>query len=196
MFLPLSKVARRRCWRSRLCDQRRSVVVKKRLSGARRRSLARAIKRDDLVGRLVAPRLLKRFDKPGRPEGTRTTKGRTKKLRAFLIWIGRPDLSDESIITLLRTPGAGIDEQGEHRRQQIVAAYKRKTRHTLQRDIATAQRKIWGDVKASRRKAWARSVRADAPLGGRGEPEKTAWERAGMSQSTWYRQRRRRRKGP
>ena len=98
-----------------------------------------------------------------------------KELRAYLIWAGRPDLSDSEIIRLLHRRDAalgGLSDaeivkrlhkrdadaalMGERLREQIVAAYKGKKDRTLRRDIAAAQREIWGDVKPSERKDWGR----------------------------------------
>jgi hypothetical protein len=177
-----------------------AAVAKRKPSGAQRRALARAIKRGDLFGALAAPRLLKRFDKAGRPEGTRTTKdriegfgGEAEGLRAYLVWLGRPDLSVAEIIELLHTPYPGPIKEGEHYRRQVAAAYKEVSRRTLERYVEAVQGETWGPE----RKAWGRSVGADMPLGGRKEPKKTvtasAWEKAGVSKATWYRRQHRRR---
>jgi hypothetical protein len=168
----------------------------KRSSGAWRRAYASAIKNGAFFGLL-------RPGKAGRPKGSRTTKDRIEGfgregegLHAFLIWIGRPDLSVAEIIELLHTRDTGLDSEGEYNRKQIVRAYgEMGGRRTLQRDIAILLRKIWGDVKPSQRKAWGRSVRAGGSLGWRKEPKKTVtkWEKAGVSKATWYRRQHRRR---
>jgi hypothetical protein len=85
-------------------------VAKSKRTGAKRRALDRAIKRGDLFGQLVSRLALpRRFDKAGRPEGTRPTERRKKDLRALLVCLGRPDLSDEKIIPLLHEPVADLD---------------------------------------------------------------------------------------
>lgn len=136
------------------------------------------------------------LNKPGRPKGTRTTEDRIRDLRAFLIWVGRPDLSVSKIIELLRTHDAGLDPKGEELREKVIAGlrgfspYALLKGRSLQRDIETVQYEIWGNVKPSERKAWGRSVRAGEPLEGGKDPKKTAteWEKAGApSRATYYR---------
>ena len=87
-------------------------MAKSKRTGAKRRALDRAIKRGDLFGQLVSRLALpRRFDKAGRPEGTRPTERRKKDLRALLVWLGRPDLSDEKIIPLLHEPVSDLDSR-------------------------------------------------------------------------------------
>ena len=177
-------------------------MAKSKRTGARRAALDRAIKRGDLFGQLVSLLALsRRFDKAGRPKGTRTTGSRIADLHKLLIWKGRPDLSDLEIISLLHEPVADLDsrdkrfrsERGIERiRRRTVTAYKGKAYRVLQRDIAAVNRDIWGDGKASERKAWGQSAGADVPFGGREEPAATEWQKAGVSKATWYRRKHRR----
>ena len=200
MSAPWWKGARQRCWHFRPCDRCRDVAKIKR-TGARRAALDRAINRGDLFGQLVSRLALpRRFDKVGRPEGTRPTERGKKDLRVVLVWLGRPDLSDEKIIPLLHEPVADLDsrdkrlrsERGVERiRRRVVTAYKGKDQPLL-RDVAAARREIWGDVKASELRAWGRSVGADVSFGGREEPAEPEWKKAGApSRATYYRRLRR-----
>jgi hypothetical protein len=171
------------CAPGRIAPRRSETEIKR--TGARRKALASAIERGDLFGQVVARLALpRRFDKVGRPK---ENTARTELLRAYLIWIGRPDLPVSELTKPSTTVG---DEHGEDRRQQVIAAYEEVGSQTLQRDAAAVQREIWGDGKASELKDWGRSVRADEPLvGGRKEPE---WKKAGApSRATYYRRRRR-----